>query len=113
MTAIVARENLTRPGEDGWSFFYRVRRDDAEEVTFRVSCPSTATAVATLKDNGDALESMKHYGAVDVVGIAERVESPARCGRAHVTVLYSLISGDLLWRVDYERPAEALAAAAV
>jgi hypothetical protein len=113
VTAIVARENLTRPGEDGWSFYYRVRRDDAEEVTFRVSCPQTATAVATLKDNADALRSMKHYGAVDVVSIAEQVESPARCGRAHVTMLYSLISGDLLWRVDYERPAEALAAAAV
>lgn len=112
MTAIVERENLTRPGEDGWSFFYRVRRDDEEEVTFRVSCPHTATAVATLKDNREALESMKHHGAVDAVRIAEHVESPARCGRAHVTMLYSLISGELLWRVEYERPTEALAAAA-
>jgi len=112
VTAIVARENLTRPGEDGWSFFYRVRREDGEEVTFRVSCPQTAAAVATIKDNGEALESMRHYGAVDVVRIAEAVESPARCGRAHVTMLYSLISGELLWRVEYERPAEALAAAA-
>ena len=111
MTEILDRENLTRPGEDGWSYLYRVRRNDGEEVTVAVSCARTATAIATLQDNTEALESMREYGAADAARVAERVESPARCGRTHVRMFYSLVGGDLQWRVDCERPLAAASSA--
>ena len=104
MSEILERENLTRPGEDGWSYLYRVRRDDLEEVTVAVSCARLATAIATLQDNAEALESMREYGAADALRIAEQVESPARCGRTHVRMFYSLVRGDLQWRSECERP---------
>lgn len=103
MTEILARENLTRPGEDGWSYLYTVRRRDAEEVTVVVSCARLATAVATLQDNTAALESMKNRGEADALRIAELVDSPSRAGRTHIRMFYSFVSGELQWRADCER----------
>jgi hypothetical protein len=110
VTAILAGTALTRPGQDGWTYLYRVRRGDGEEVTVAVTCAYTAVGVATLKDNAEALESMRDFGAGDALRIAERVESPVHCGRTHVRMFYSLINGDLQWRVEYERPLSAVTA---
>jgi len=100
---------MTRPGQDGWTYLYRICRDDGEEVTVAVTCTPTATAVATLKDNAEALESMRNHGAADAMRVAEQVESPAARGRTHVRMFYSLISGDLQCRIDHERSPDAVA----
>jgi hypothetical protein len=112
VTAIQVGTNVTRPGQDGWTYLYGIRRDDGEEVTVAVTCAATAAAVATLKDNVQALESMKDHGANAALHVAEQVESPAARGRTHVRMFYSLITGDLQHRVDYERPLNTAAAGA-
>jgi hypothetical protein len=107
VTKILERENVTRPGEDGWSYLYRIRRNDGEEVTVAVSCARTATAVATLRDNAAALTSMRDDGVGDAMRVAELVASPAQCGRTHVRMFYSLVDGSLQWRSECERPSTA------
>jgi hypothetical protein len=99
MAEIVKRDVLPRPGDDGWKCVYEIRRDDG--------CTRVAQAIAGALGNAEALASMDAMGGPDVVGIAEKVQSPARRGRTLITVYYDSVDrGTLHWNVQYERDFE-------
>jgi hypothetical protein len=107
MAEIVKRDVLPRPGDDGWKCVYELRRDDGEIVTVDVSCTRVAQAIARALGNAEALASMDAMGGPDVVGIAKKVQSPARRGRTLITAYYDSVDrGTLHWNVQYERDYE-------
>jgi hypothetical protein len=45
---LVSRKELTEPLQDGWVYFYEIKRSDGEEVTAQVACTRTAEQIARL-----------------------------------------------------------------
>jgi hypothetical protein len=101
---IVNRTDLTQPGDDGWKCVYEIKRADGGTVTAEVGCTRTAGSTASAHGNAKALESMRNYGGIEIVQIAEKVQSPARRGATHIVAYYDAMDdGSLRWDVAYER----------
>lgn len=105
MAEIETRKLLTEPMQDGWSYLYEIRRDDGELVTVKFDCTRSAQKTAEMQGNAEALASMKNYGGIDAVRIAEKVQSPSYRGATYVAAYFDVLSGgSLTWDVSYERP---------
>jgi len=88
---IVDQKDTTPNDFDGWTQFYRLRRNDGSEVVADVQCTGTAEAVATQTHNEEALGVMDNKASMLVVKLAEQAQSPNRRGSVLIRVWFDEI----------------------
>jgi len=104
MAEVVEIHDLTTPSQDGWTFDYRIRREDGEELHAEVRCWRKAHTAAEKAANADALAAIADRGSAAACDYAELVESPATRGAVLISIWFDPAdAGRLRRRVSYER----------
>lgn len=103
MAEIIEENDMTTNGADAWQVWYRVRRDDGEEVSVQATCTGTAEATAQAEEDREALSFIADRGQRAALHYAELAQSPAKRGNVIVRVMVDPHSGGLAHDYDYER----------
>ena len=103
MAELIDTDDLTTPGEDGWTVQYRVRRDDGEEVVVRATCSGTAEVVAHSHRDQHALAAIADRCETLALESAELAQSPRRRGEVLVRLWFDSLEGSFRRAFIYER----------
>lgn len=103
MAEVVEQQDLTPAGADRWQVWYRVRRNDGEEVFVEASCTRTAEEVARAQNDHEALAIIADRGEAAALKYAESAQSPADRGKVIVRLWVDGLNGSLHHDPDYER----------